>query len=133
MKYTHGADRREGSHLTDLIGDGLMFCKVLRIVFKLFFFVSIGLQVPRFSELDGSAAEPCFLFLLGSQYPISPGLMVRLLSLLFVSIGIPVPRFSGPLESLCTFFRVTNSKNSTDSNSMEVLSYLTPLESIGVS
>ena len=99
MKYTHGADRRQGSHLTDLIGDDPMFCKVLRIVFTLFFFVSIGLTVPRFSGPDGSAAEPCFLFLLGSQYPVSPGPMVRLLSLLFVSIGLPVPRFSGPLAA----------------------------------
>ena len=93
MKYTHGADRRQGSHLTDLIGDDPMFYKVLRIVFTLFFFVSIGLPVPRFSGLNGSAAEPCFLFLLGSQYPVSPGPMVRLLSLLFVSIGLPVPPF----------------------------------------
>ena len=78
MKYTHGADRRQGSHLTDLIGDGPTFWKVLRIVFTLFFFVSIGLPVPRFFGPDGSAAEPCFLFLLGSQYPVSPGPMVRL-------------------------------------------------------
>ena len=54
-----------------------------------------------------------FLFLLGSQYPVSPGPMVRMLSLLFISIGLPVPRFSGPLESLCTFFRVTNSTDSS--------------------
>ena len=93
MKYTHGKDRRQGSHLTDLIGDGPMLCYVLWIVFTLF-----------------------LLFLLGSKYPVSPGPMVRLLSLLFFSIGLPVPRFSGPLESLCTFFRVTNSKNSTDSS-----------------
>ena len=58
MKYTHGAYRRQGSHLTDLIGDDPMFCKVLRIVFTLFFFVSMGLPVPRFSGPDGSAAEP---------------------------------------------------------------------------
>ena len=83
MKYTHGADRRQGSHLTDLIGDDPMFCKVLRIVFTLFFFVSIGLPVPRFSGPDGSAAEPCFLFLLGSQYPVSPGPIVPLLILLY--------------------------------------------------
>ena len=68
MKYTQGKDRRQGSHLTDLIGHGPM-----RIVFTLF-----------------------FLFLLGSQYPVSPGPMVRMLSLLFISIGLPVPRFSGP-------------------------------------
>ena len=70
-----------------------MLCYVLWIVFTLF-----------------------LLFLLGSKSPVSPGPMVRLLSLLFFSIGLPVPRFSGPLESLCTFFRVTNSKNSTDSS-----------------
>ena len=81
MKYTHGADRRQGSHLTDLIGDGPMFWKVLRIVFTFFF--SIGLPVPRFSGPDGSAAEPCFLFLLGSQYPVSPGPIVPLLILLY--------------------------------------------------
>ena len=98
MKYTHGKDRRQGSHLTDLIGDGPMFCKVLRIVF-IFFFVPFGLPVPRFSGTDGSAAEPYFLFLLGSQHPVSPGPMVWLLSLLFVSIGLPVPRFSGPLAA----------------------------------
>ena len=57
-------------------------------MFTLFFFVSIGLPVPRFSGPDGSAAEPCFLFLLGSQYPVSLGPMVRLLSLLFVSIEL---------------------------------------------
>ena len=61
MKYTHGVDRRQGNHLTDLIGDGPMFCKVLRIVFTLFFFVSIGLPVPRFSGPDSSAAHPVLL------------------------------------------------------------------------
>ena len=67
MKYTHGADRRQGSHLTDLIGDDPMFCKVLRIVFTLFFFVSIGLRVPRFSGPDGSAAHPALLKIVWHQ------------------------------------------------------------------
>ena len=115
-----------------------MFCKVLRIVFTLFFLFLLGSQYPvslgpmvrllnhvfcfywapstPFLWAGWFGCSACFLFLLGSQYPVSPGPMVRLLSLLFVSIGIPVPRFSGPLESLCTFFRVTNSKNSTDSS-----------------
>ena len=78
MKYTHGKDRRQGSHLTDLIGDGPMFCYVLLIVFTLFFFVPIGLPVPRFSGPNGSAAQPAFCFLLGSQYPISLGPWLQL-------------------------------------------------------
>ena len=48
-----------------------------------YFFVSIGLPVPRFFGPNGLAAEPCLLFLLGSQYPVSPGPIVRLLILLY--------------------------------------------------
>ena len=76
MKYTHGVDRRQRSHLTDLIGDGPMFCKVLRIVFTLFF--SSFYWAPSTLFLWGSAAEPCFLFLLGSQYPVSLGPWLQL-------------------------------------------------------
>ena len=64
MKYTLGADHRKGSHLTDLIVDGPMFCKVLRIVFTLFF----------------------FLFLLGTQYPVSLGPMIWLLNHVFACV-----------------------------------------------
>ena len=70
MKYTHGADRRQGTHLTDLIGDDPMFCKVLRIVFTLFF----------------------FWFLLGSQYPVSLGPWLQLDDKsLAAATAVPVP------------------------------------------
>ena len=59
-----------------LIGDGPMFCKILRIVFTLFF--SSFYWAPSTLFLWGSAAEPCFLFLLGSQYPVSLGPWLQL-------------------------------------------------------
>ena len=74
MKYTHGAEHRQGSHLTDLIGDGPMFCYVLLIVFTLFFFCSYW------------APSTPFLW---DQWL---GCWIKF----FVSIGLPVPRFSGP-------------------------------------
>ena len=68
------------------LGDGPMFCKVLRIVFTLF-----------------------FLFLLGSQYPVSLGPMVWLLNHVFCFYWAPSTPFLRARQFGCSSCFIENS------------------------